>query len=63
MRVSYPIQMNHYNINECSLQLTSALAVRGITNVTLSWSQTPKEEVIQRQFEIGESVPTSSHPE
>ncbi|KAK7177215.1 hypothetical protein R3I93_001259 [Phoxinus phoxinus] len=29
-------------------ELTSALAVRGITNVTLSWSQTPEEaEVIQ----------------
>ncbi|ROL29808.1 Fucolectin-5 [Anabarilius grahami] len=44
-------------------ELTSALAVRGINNVTLSWSQTPKEEVIQRQVENGESVPTTSHPE
>ncbi|XP_039505286.1 fucolectin-1-like [Pimephales promelas] len=32
-------------------ELTSALAVRGITNVTLSWSQTPEEEVIQRRVE------------
>ncbi|XP_039505387.1 fucolectin-1-like [Pimephales promelas] len=32
-------------------ELTSALALRGITNVTLSWSQTPEEEVIQRRVE------------
>lgn len=61
MRVSYPIQMHHYNTNKCSLQLTSVLAVRGISNVTLSWSQTPEEEVIQRQVENGESVPSTSH--
>ncbi|XDV19493.1 hypothetical protein PO909_024958, partial [Leuciscus waleckii] len=28
-------------------ELTSALSVRGITNVTLSWSQTPEEELIE----------------
>ncbi|KAL1272087.1 hypothetical protein QQF64_031103 [Cirrhinus molitorella] len=34
-------------------KLKSALALRGITNVTLSWSQTPEKAVIQNQHENG----------
>ncbi|XDV19491.1 hypothetical protein PO909_024956, partial [Leuciscus waleckii] len=42
----------------CLFQLESALAGRGISNVTLRWSQLPEQEVLRKKAAPGECVHT-----